>query len=78
MPEGSSTATQFKVDREAQAGYLTVRPYALVDRQRQIGPGTILDLDDEDNVVGIEVIGDVDPTAVLAQVLAVAKFPKGG
>lgn len=74
MTGNSSPAITFKVDREAQAGYLTIRPHGFIDRQKQIGPGTILDLDDEGNVVGIEVIGDLDLGKVLAQVLTVAKF----
>lgn len=76
MSESSSTAVSWKVDSKAEAAYMTIRPHGLIDHQKQIGPGTILDLDDDDNVVGIEVIGGLDLNKVLAQALTVAKFPK--
>ena len=76
MNESSSTSIAFTVSPEDGAAYLTIRPHGLVDRQKQIGAGTILDLDDDGNAIGIEVIGGLDLNKVLAQVLTVAKFPE--
>jgi uncharacterized protein YuzE len=63
-------------DADIQGSYVTIRPHGLVDRQKMIGPGIILDLDDEDNVVGIETIGTATFSEVLFRALTVAKFPK--
>jgi hypothetical protein len=61
---------------QIEASYLVIRPHEFSPRQLSIGPGTILDLDDEGRVVGVETIGDVPLGTVLAQVLDRARFPR--
>ena len=51
-------------------------PHGFIDRQKTIGPGVVLDLDDEDNVVGIETIGEVKLSEILFRLLTVAKVPR--
>jgi uncharacterized protein YuzE len=63
-------------DVHIEASYLVVRPHTFSLRQLQIGPGTILDLDEDGRVLGVETIGDVPLATVLAQVLDRARFPK--
>jgi uncharacterized protein YuzE len=57
-----------------EATYLTVRPKALVDRQKSLTEAIILDLDEDGAVVGIETIGEHSPTEVLMAVLDKARF----
>jgi hypothetical protein len=61
---------------DVEASYMVVRPHAFCPRQLQIGPGTILDLDEEGRVLGVETIGDVPLGTVLAQVLDRSRFPR--
>jgi hypothetical protein len=61
---------------DLEASYLVIRPHDHSPRQLQIGPGTILDLDEEGRVLGVETIGDVPLGTVLAQVLDRARFPR--
>ena len=61
---------------EVETGYIHIRPHGFIDRQKTIGPGVVLDLDDEDNVVGIETIGEVKLSEILFRLLTVAKVPR--
>jgi uncharacterized protein YuzE len=63
------------VTAEVEATYIVIRPHQRSPRQKQIGPGTILDLDEDGNVLGLETIGDVSPVQVLYELLRVVKFP---
>lgn len=54
--------------------YRVVRPGRLIDRQKHLSDGVILDLDDHGAVVGIETIGEHSDAEVLALVLDKAQF----
>lgn len=61
---------------QIEASYLVIRPHDHSPRQCSIGPGTILDLDEEGRVLGIETVGDVPLTTVLMQLLEHVRFPR--
>jgi uncharacterized protein YuzE len=44
-----------------------------VAAQRQVGPGIIVDVDDDDYVIGIETIGDVPFESAMMQVALAAR-----
>ncbi|MEO6397783.1 MAG: DUF2283 domain-containing protein [Tepidiformaceae bacterium] len=50
---------RLKVDREADALYLRLDESAIVDSE-EVEPGVILDFDDQNRVVGVEILGLVN------------------
>ncbi len=47
---------RLKVDRESDALYLRLDESAIVESE-EVQPGVILDFDDENRVVGVEILG---------------------
>ena len=61
-------------DLTAKSGYLYIRPGTTIARTVQLSPATIVDLDDENRIVGVEAIMSRVDTLSLLDLLTRVRF----